>query len=59
VAEEPAQQLEEEAQAPSQRNRVGVEIVPQGYLQISFLQPLREHQRSKGISRSKTLIVIV
>jgi hypothetical protein len=36
-----------------------VEIVSQGYLQISFLQPLREHQRSKGISRSKTLIVIV
>jgi hypothetical protein len=36
-----------------------VEIVPRGYLQISFLQPLRERQRSKGISRSKTLVVIV
>jgi hypothetical protein len=33
--------------------------LPQGYLQIPFLQPLRERQRSKGISRSKTLVVIV
>ena len=32
---------------------VTVEIVPRGYLQISFLQPIRECQRSKGISRSK------
>jgi hypothetical protein len=38
---------------------VSVEIVPRGYLHISFLQPLRERQRSKGISRSKTLVVIV
>jgi hypothetical protein len=36
-----------------------VEIVPRGYLQISFLQPIREWQRYKGISRSKTLVVIV
>jgi hypothetical protein len=33
--------------------------LPQGYLQIPFLQPLRERQRSKGISCSKTLVVIV
>jgi hypothetical protein len=39
--------------------QVVVEIVPRGYHQISFLQPLREHQRSKGISHSKTLVVIV
>jgi hypothetical protein len=37
-----------------------VEIVPRGYLQISFLQPsIRDCQRSKGISRSKILVVIV
>jgi hypothetical protein len=36
-----------------------VEIVPRGYLQISFLQPIRECQRSKGISRTKILVVIV
>jgi hypothetical protein len=41
------------------RREDSVEIVPRGYLQISFLQPLRERQRSKGISRSKTLVVIV
>jgi hypothetical protein len=35
------------------------ELVPRGYLRISFIQPLREPQRSKGISRSKTLVVIV
>jgi hypothetical protein len=44
-------------QRPEQCPRV--EIVPRGYLQISFLQPIRECQRSKGISRSKTLVVIV
>jgi hypothetical protein len=43
----------------SQLDESCVEIVPRGYLQISFLQPIRECQRSKGISRSKTLVVIV
>jgi hypothetical protein len=44
---------------PLSEQGIHVEIVPRGYLQISFLQPLRECQRSKGISRSKTLVVIV
>jgi hypothetical protein len=54
----PAETSFEDGRCPQCRTLV-VEIVPRGYLHISFLQPLRERQRSKGISRSKTLVVIV